>query len=95
MAQYPRRRRLRERVADRQAGRPEGADAGAKRGGWRKWTSWTGAVLQVTALVLVLVETFRLIQSGFVGTDLGLVIVYLVVFFLGRVLQLIAHFRRR
>jgi len=96
MARHRQRKPLRERVAARKAGRPvEDEDTATASQPWRKWMSWTGAVLQVAALVLVLVETFRLIQSGFVGTDLGLVIVYLVVFFIGRVLQLIANFKRR
>jgi len=94
MSSYRPRKPLRERVAERKAGRLEEEDAPAPAAPWRKWTAWTGAVLQVIALVAVIIEALRMAQAGFVGADLGLVIVYLIIFFLGRILQLVARIRR-
>lgn len=96
MAEHRHRKPLRERVAARKAGLSEEDEQGAPaaKRPWRKWMSWTGAVLQVAMLVLVILEALRMVRAGFVGADLGLVIVYLIVFFLGRILQLLARIRR-
>lgn len=89
------RKRLRERVAARKAGLPENEEGPpATKRPWRKWMSWTGAILQVAMLVLVILEALRMARAGFAGADLGLVVIYLIVFFAGRVLQLLAQIRR-
>lgn len=94
MTGYPHRRRLRERVAARKAGLPEPDEASAPTP-WRKWLRWLGVTMQLVSFLLLLLEVFALVERGFIGIRHGLLVSYLVVFFTGRVLQMIAGFRRR
>lgn len=90
----PHRRSLRERVAARKAGLPEEPGA-VEQPQWRKPLRLAGIAMQLVAFLLLLVEIVGLVERSFVGIDHGLLVTYLVVFFTGRVLQMIAGFRRR
>ena len=94
MTDHPHRRRLRERVAARKAGLPEPGEA-PPQSQWRKSLRLAGIAMQLVSFLLLLLEVFALVERGFVGIDHGLLVTYLVVFFTGRVLQMIAGFRRR
>ncbi|GGO12513.1 hypothetical protein GCM10007972_17570 [Iodidimonas muriae] len=50
--------------------------------------------MQLVSFVLLVVEVFRMIETDFHGVDQSRIITYLVVFFTGRVLQMIAGFTR-
>lgn len=51
--------------------------------------------MQVGTFLLLVVELFRMIETDFTGIDQARIITYLVVFFTGRVLQMIAGSSRR
>ncbi|GEQ99406.1 hypothetical protein JCM17845_00300 [Iodidimonas gelatinilytica] len=93
MAHHPRRKPLRERVAARKAGLSEYEGAAAPKP-WRKWLRYGGMGMQLVSFVLLVVEVFRMIETDFHGVDQSRIITYLVVFFTGRVLQMIAGFTR-
>ncbi len=79
---------LRERVAARAAG---GGPARPAR--WRRWLRYSGMAFQIVAFLLLLVEAFRFLDRGFRDLHTGLVTAYLVIFFAGRLMQVIASLR--
>ncbi|WP_281300800.1 MULTISPECIES: hypothetical protein [unclassified Iodidimonas] len=93
MTPHPKRKSLRERVAARKAGLPE-YEGVAEPKPWRRWLRYSGMVMQIIAFVLLVIEVFRMIETDFFGIDQSRIIIYLVVFFTGRVLQMIAGFSR-
>ena len=89
MVRNPRRKSLRERVAERAAGAAPSPPAR-----WRRWLRWSGMAFQIVAFLLLVVEAFRFLDRGFRDLHTGLVTAYLVIFFAGRLMQVIASFRR-
>lgn len=81
-------------MAARKAGLPED-DHGPSPQSWRKWMRLGGMAMQVVTFLLLVVELFRMIETDFTGIDQARIITYLVVFFTGRVLQMIAGSSRR
>ncbi len=88
MVRNLRRKSLRERVAERAAGR-----ASRPPGRWRRWLRHSGMAFQIVAFLLLLVEAFRFLDRGFRDLHTGLATAYLVIFFAGRLMQVIASFR--
>lgn len=77
-------------MAARKAGLPED-DMSVKSGKtWRTWLRLGGMAMQVIVFILLVIELFRIIETDFTGIEQGQIVAYLVVFFTGRVLQMIA-----
>ncbi|MFQ5347372.1 MAG: hypothetical protein ACE5ED_05965 [Rhodothalassiaceae bacterium] len=81
---------LRARVAERANGAAPRPPAR-----WRHWLRLTGMGLQIVSFVLLLLEAFQFLDRGFRDLQTGLVTAYLVIFFAGRLMQVIASFRPR
>lgn len=85
--------RLRERVAARKSGvEPDGPEPETRS---LTWLAWLGIGLQLVTFVLLCIDFFRLIENGFIGIRYGWLVTLLLLFFTGRLLQMIAGFRRR
>lgn len=87
MADYRRRKRLRDRVAARKAGRSEYEHDGAPPNPWRARLRWIAIGCQALALILVLVEIGILLEQNFLGVDYVRLTVYVGLFFMGRLIQ--------
>ena len=84
---YRRRKRLRERVEARKRGLSEYVDGDEETPFWFTGLRWLAVALQATALILVMIEIYALISTGFIDVNYTKIAVYVAVFFTGRIIQ--------